>query len=187
MNGLGMLGAATLALLAVAVCADAQMEAGTWELNGSLAWATASYSYDGEDAGSESALTLAPGVGNFVADRVEIRFEMPLQYIGLSNGSDYSRTTVTPRAALLYHFGTSGTVVPYVGAGAGVSFASDSEGDDYETALILPSIHAGIRSFLSDRACVTTELLYQHQSNAAYIEDLSANVFGLTAGLSVFF
>ncbi|MCK4410256.1 MAG: acyloxyacyl hydrolase [Candidatus Eisenbacteria sp.] len=191
-----MFAAALLTVLAVTVCAagGAPTQQGSREFSGSFAWATASYSYEDEDFLSETALSLAPGFGYFVADGTELRFTFPISFWSYDyddyyrrSRSDYSRTTYGSQLALLFHFGASESFVPYAGLGVGASWASDSEDDEYETVWILPSLHVGARSFFSESACLTTEFLYQHQSNAAYAEDVSANAFGLTAGLSVFF
>ncbi|HYW68072.1 MAG TPA: outer membrane beta-barrel protein [bacterium] len=184
---------AVLAVLAASVstAAETPVEQGSIELSGALSWATASYSYEDEDLGSETAMTLAPGVGYFIADGSEFRLMFSVSFVsidpGSGGGSDYSMTRLGPQLAFLYHFGGSESFAPYVGAGVGASWASDSEDGEYETAMILPSIHFGVRSFFTESACLTTELLYQRQQNAAYIEDLSANVFSLNAGFSIFF
>lgn len=179
--------AALLTVLAVTVSAAGQapIQQGSREFLGSFAWATVTYTYDGEEVYSEAALALAPGFGYFVADGTELRITFPITFV--SYDSDYSQMTYGPRMAVLFHFGESESVVPYVGAGVGATWASDSDDDDYETIWILPSLHVGIRSFFSESACLTTELLYQRQSNALHYEDISANVFGLAAGFSVFF
>lgn len=178
---------ALLTVLAVTVSAAGQVpiQQGSREFLGSFAWATASYTYEDEDVLSQAALGLAPGFGYFVADGTELRFMFPITFV--SYDSEYSQMTYGPQAAILFHFGGTESFVPYVGAGVGATWASDSEDDDYETIWILPSLHVGARSFFSESACLTTEFLYQHQSNALHYEDMSANVFGLTAGFSVFF
>jgi opacity protein-like surface antigen len=177
-----------LALAATALCGP--FEQGTKELSGSAAWATASYSYEDEDLGSETALRLAPGFGYFITDSTEFRLQLPVTFSSYDWDfwrADYSETTWGPQFAILYHFAGSESFVPFVGAGVGMSLASNSEDDEFETVFILPSAHAGFRSFFTESACLTTELLYQHQNNALYIEDVSANVFGLTVGIGVFF
>lgn len=185
--------AVLLTVLAATVSAagEVPIQQGSRELLGSFAWATASYSYDDEDVFSQTALSLAPGFGYFVADGTELRITFPISFWSYDynwrSRSDYSETTYGPQMALLFHFGGSESFVPYAGAGVGGVWASNSEDDDYETVWILPSLHFGARSFFTESACLTTELVYQHQSNAAYVEDMSANVFGLTAGFSVFF
>jgi len=167
------------------------IQQGSREFLGSFAWATVTYSFDGEEVYSEAALALAPGFGYFVADGTELRFMFPITFssYGYSrkSRSDYSYKTYGSQVALLFHFGGTESFVPYAGAGVGASWASDSDDYDYEPVWILPSLHVGVRSFFSESACLTTELLYQRQSNALHYEDISANVFGLTAGFSVFF
>jgi len=126
-----------------------------------------------------------------VADGTQLRFTFPISFLSFDysrrSRSDYSQTTYGPQLAVLFHFGGTESFVPYAGLGAAALWASDSENDDYETVWILPSVHVGARSFFSESACLTTEFLYQHQSNAMHYEDMSANVFALTAGFSVFF
>lgn len=182
-----MFAAALLTVLAVTVSAagEVPIQQGSRELLGSFAWTTVTYTYDGEEVYSEAALALAPGFGYFVADGTELRIMFPITFV--SYDSDYSQMTYGPRMAVLFHFGGSESFVPYAGAGVGAVWASDSENGDYETVWILPSLHFGARSFFTESACLTTELIYQHQSNAGHYEDMSANVFGLTAGFSVFF
>ena len=185
--------AALLTVLAVTVstAGGAPTQQGSREFFGSFAWATASYTYEDEDVYSETALALAPGFGYFVADGTELRFMFPITFssYGYSrkSRSDYSYKTYGSQVALLFHFGGTESFVPYAGAGVGASWASDSDDSDYEPVWILPSLHVGARSFFSESACLTTEFLYQRQSNALHYEDISANVFGLTAGFSVFF
>ncbi len=182
--------AALLTVLTVTVSAagEVPVQQGSRELLGSFAWATASYTYEDEDVYSETALSLAPGFGYFVADGTELRFTFPITFMSYDyDWSDYSQKTYGPQVAVLFHFGGTESFVPYVGAGVGASWASDSEDEEYETIWILPSLHVGARSFFTESACLTTEFLFQHQSNALYYEDMSANVFGLTAGFSVFF
>jgi len=182
---------ALLTVLAVTVSAagGAPTQQGSREFSGSFAWATATYKHeDYADEYSETALSLAPGFGYFVADGTELRLTFPISFFSYDyDSSDYSQTTYGSQVAFLYHFGGSESFVPYAGLGVGASWASNSDDDDYETVGILPSVHVGARSFFSESACLTTEFLYQRQSNALYAEDVSANVFGLTAGFSVFF
>jgi outer membrane protein W len=182
---------ALVACLALAASASgAPFGKGSKELTGSAAWATASYSYEEEDVGSETALTIAPGFGYFATDNMELRLELHLTFQSVDWEywrSDYSQTAWGPQFAVLYHFSGTESFVPFIGAGVGMSMASDSEDGDYETVMILPSAHVGFRSFFTESACLTTELLYQRQNNALYAEDVSANVFGLTVGLGVFF
>lgn len=162
---------------------------GTKELLGSLAWATASYSYEDEYVYSETALRLAPGFGYFATDSIELRLQFQISFSSydLVSWDHYSSTTMGPQFAILFHFGGTESFVPFVGAGAGASWASDSEDGEYDTVFIVPSVHVGFRSFFTESACLTTELLYQHELNALYEEDVSANVFALTAGFGVFF
>jgi opacity protein-like surface antigen len=179
---------ACLALATTALCGP--FEQGTKELAGSAAWATASYSYEDEDIGSETALMLSPAFGYFATDSMELRLQLHVSFQSVDWDywrSDYSETTWGPQFSILYHFAGTESFVPFVGAGVGMSMASNSEDDEFETVFILPSAHLGFRSFFTESACLTTELLYQHQNNALYVEDVSANVFGLTVGLGVFF
>lgn len=181
---------AVTVLLASGAALAGPTDQGSRELSGSFAWVTESYSYKGHDLGSQTALGLTPGFGYFVADGFEIKVNLPVTFTSYDleyYRSDYSQTTIGTHVIGLYHFGASETFAPFVGAGLGARWAFDSEDGDYETLLILPSVHVGARAFFSETACLTTEIVYSHQSNARHVEDVAGNVFGMAAGFSVFF
>ena len=176
-------------LIACGAAHAAPTDQGGMELSGALSWGTASYSYEDEDVLSVTILELAPGFGYFAADGVEFKVTLPLTFNSLDSDyyrSDYSETTVGVHLAGLYHLGDSETLVPFLGAGVGMSSMSDSADGDYETLFTLPSVHAGLRAFFSESACLTAELVYHRQNNGMYAEDVTANAFGIEAGLSIF-
>jgi hypothetical protein len=175
-----------LALTAlVAGAAGAQLEQGTWELSGSAAWTTSSYKHEGySDSYTMTVLSISPAIGYFFAEGIEFRASFPVLF---QSDENYNATQFGLEGDVLYHFISSGSSTTFLGVGVGMAKATDSRDSNYDTTLIAPAVYLGMRSFFGDRACLTTQLFYNHETNAMYNENVSANDFGLTVGLSIFF
>ena len=129
-----------LTLLAVlaftTVAADAQVRQGLIELGGSASF----ISYDGD-----TQLVLAPSVGYFVTDALEIGAN--LAYIRNEGGGDFGTLTL----AADYHFARPGaTTVPFVGAQIGTSFTDDTD--------LVGGGSAGAKFFFLPGGAITAEL-----------------------------
>ncbi len=57
---------------------------------------------------------------------------------------------------------------------------------DLKTTMIFPSFSAGIKTFLTEKGALRSEIFYQRWTNTAGIEDLTTDNFGINTGLSVF-
>jgi len=158
---------------------------GSKEFYGGLSFARFSYSYEDNDLGSQTILTVSPGYGYFVTDNVEFRTNLAFTFIGFGNGDSQSMNTIGADLLGLWHFPSEGNVVPFMGAGAGFSIASDSEGGDYDPLYAVPAVSAGLKIFLTETACLTVEAQYRYELNGLYAEDVTGNVFGLVAGFSI--
>ncbi len=176
--------------LLLSLCADqvaaAPVAKGSKELSGSFSFTRTSYSWEDNDLGSVTLITLSPGCGKFFTDQLEVKMNLQMSYVSYDNGGSESLTTYGGNGLLLWHFTSESNVVPFVGGGVGVATASDSFDTEYDATFILPIVGGGVRIFLTDSVCLNVEAFYNHQVNGRFIEDISGNEFGVAAGFSVF-
>ena len=158
---------------------------GSREYYGGFSFARFSYSYEDHDLGSQTVLTVAPGLGYFVTDSFEFKTDLVFSFIGYDNGGSESMHTIGADLLALWHFPSEGNVVPFIGAGAGLGVAGDSDGGEYDPMFAVPEISAGMKIFITETACLTLEARYRHEINGLYHEDISGNTFGLVAGFSI--
>jgi hypothetical protein len=158
---------------------------GSKEYYGGLSFARFSYSYEDYDLGSQTVLTVSPGIGYFVTDNLELRTAMEFSFIGYDNGGSESMYTFGGNLLFLWHFPSESAVVPFIGAGAGMGFAGDSEDGEYDPLFALPEISAGMKIFVTETACFTVEARYRHEINGLYAEDITGNTFGLMGAISI--
>lgn len=189
--GLQLCAAGISLLLAVSVCEAGATARGTHEILGSLGWDTFSVSDDETGEASLALLEFSPTYGYFFVDNVEAQFRSTVVSLHLdgelgSYRADYSATIWTPLVLVLAHAPVSTRYFPYLGIGFGGSWFFDSEGTETDATLVLPIVCAGGKMLVTENAAVNVELYYVHHENALYSEDLDANGFGLTLGLSLF-
>lgn len=161
------------------------IEKGAKEYYGGLAFARYSYSYEDYDLGSQTVLTVSPGIGYFVTDNLELRMALDFSFIGYDNGGSSSMHTLGGDLLFLWHFPSESSVVPFFGAGAGIGIAGDSEDGEYDPMFAIPEVAAGMKIFVTETACFTVEARYRHELNGLYAEDITGNVFGLRGAFSI--
>jgi hypothetical protein len=162
-----------------------QTASGTQEWGGAFSFSYSGYSAD-HSTMSITAVAVGPGYGYFVADNVELRTDLAVTLLSYGNGYSASQTTIGLDAQVLYHFGSETNVVPFFGGGAGFGIATDSSSTEYDPMLVVPVVTGGVRIFLTDSGCLTVAATYSHQINALYSEDVSGNIFAVSASYSIF-
>jgi hypothetical protein len=162
-----------------------QTVSGAQEWSGAFAFSYSGYSTESSSA-SMTMVAIGPGYGFFVADNVELKLDLAVALLSYGNGSSESQTTLGVDAQALVHFPSEGNVVPFVGGGLGFGTASDSSSRQYDPTLTIPVLTGGVKIFLTDSGCLTVAASYSHQINALYSEDVSGNIFAVSASYSIF-
>jgi hypothetical protein len=174
-------------LLAATASHAATLAKGTFELEPSGQFSHQSFSFNGNGAGTQTNLTLQALLGYSTTDMLEL-VASPVVTHSSSDDPTFGTLSATAfglLAGVRFNFSVEGNVVPFVGAALGVEkFSGDLGGD--ETAFIAPSIEAGLRLMLGNKAAAVFAADYQHQTSAVGVKDLSANDFALSVGVSLF-
>jgi hypothetical protein len=175
----------------VALCAwpvqAAEIEKGTVEVTTQSFFSYASYSPDSGSDVTVTTINIDAGVGYFATSLLEVMGGIVVLHQGLDEegGGSFSTTDFGVAGALRLNFATSGTAVPFLGAGLGiVTHGGDTDND--ETTLIAPSVEAGVRFLVGSSASVNMALGYQFRSNALGVKDVSGNIILLGVGISAF-
>lgn len=174
-----------VAVVSPSSAATSQTASGTQEWGGAFSFSYSGYSKDQYDR-SITVAAIGPGYGYFVADNVELRTDLAVTFLSYGNGGSESQTTIGMDAQVLFHFGSETNVVPFFGGGAGFGIASDSSSTEYDPMFVVPIVTGGMRVFLTDSGCLTLAATYSHQINGLYSEDVSGNIFGISASYSIF-
>jgi hypothetical protein len=158
--------------------------AGSIELGGNAAFQHSSFS---DDAGSMTQLQMNGGLLFGVNDVLQLGGGLVFIHdaVDPTGLGSFSASSFGAEAMIRFNFGSSGTTVPFVGAGIGiVSWSGD--GNEDSSATILPSLGVGLRFLIRDAASFNVGLSYVYQSNALGVEDLNSNTILLGLGFSVF-
>ena len=115
--------AVLVVLLISSVASSGQLEKGTHEIMGRFNFSRTSYSAEGSSESiARTEIVLAPGYGYFITDQWEIVFGVPISFASWSDGDDsVSATLYGAELGVLYHFGSEGNTIPYLGGGAGIA------------------------------------------------------------------
>ena len=176
-----------LAAIGVAPAAHAAFSAGTIEFTPSLAFARNSFSFSGNDAGSNTILTASGELGYFVNPNFELGGGLLVDYQSAEAPGfpSQSATSLGLVGGVQYNFTSGGNTIPFVRGAVGIATNSGSGSAGDQTTLIAPIVSVGMRVLVGSSASVNFGVGYQHRSDAFGIQDLSSNSFGLDVGVSL--
>lgn len=145
-----------------------------------------SVSYEGKDQGSQMLLILNPKWGFFVTKQLEVEPGMLFQLLSVETPGERRHTTTSGGGTfnLSYNFEGLDNSIPFISGGLG--FLMNTDAVDDETTMIFPYIGAGVKSFLTEKAALRSEIFYQHWTNTGGIENFTTDNIGVSASLSVF-
>lgn len=160
---------------------------GTVEVETDAAFAHTGYSYDGDSVGSRTDVALSVGVGYCLTDMLEIKGRFMFAHTSLDPEccGSVSASSFGGAGLVALNFPTAGPVVPFVQGGAGVLAYSGDGYEDSDATVVLPTAGVGVRFVVGETASVNCGVFYEHHLNAAGEEDVSANIFGVSVGLSL--
>jgi hypothetical protein len=154
------------------------------ELNGFFSFDHTSASIDLPGGGTEDFNTtvfdLEPGLGYFFTSNWELLGSLIIQHQSVA---DFSTDHFGLKADGLYHFNTTGTVIPF--AGAGIGFLSNGGDADGDASIIVPELLVGIRWPFKQIVSFNFEGGYRHITKYLGV-DTSGDSFFLGASFSVF-
>lgn len=138
----------------------------------------------GDDDFGITVLDLRAGLGYFFNPNWEILGSLIVNHFGID---DASITDFGIRGNVLYHFNTSGSIIPFVGAGVGmVVHGGDVGPADDETTVVVPELIVGLRWPFEEVVSLNTSAGYRHIESPFGIEDSSGDEFFLAFGFSFF-
>jgi len=181
---LSVLTVAALAVSSLAARSSAtDLARGTIELEPNAQFLSQSFSFSGE-SGSTTVTTLSmlATLGWFMNDQFELVGSPVVTYQSFEsvNGTSFGLL-----AGARFNFKSQGNIIPFVGAAVGLEkFSGDLYGTD--VAFTAPRVEAGMRFMMGGVASVNFAGIYQHETTAQGIKDLSSNDFALSVGVSVF-
>jgi hypothetical protein len=174
-----------MVLLTPLAARAASIEAKSLELNGFFSFQHTSATLEQDppfndiDLGT-TVFDLEPGLGYFLTSNWEIIGNLVFRH---SSISDISVDNFGLKGSAYYHFGTTGTVIPFAGAGLGIlTNGGDADGD---TSIIVPELLVGVRWPFKDIISFNFTGGYRHQTNYLGTDAGGDEVF-LGAGFSVF-
>jgi hypothetical protein len=136
---------------------------------------------------SVTRLEMNAGLGYFLNSRWEILGNLIVDHTGLGGDLDGSFTDFGLIGEVLYHFNTSGSVIPFVGAGLGlVVHGGDVGDDDDDTTIIVPEILGGLRWPFREVVSLNLTGGFRHEESPFGLEDASGNAFFFAFGFSFF-
>ncbi len=136
---------------------------------------------------SITRLEMQAGIGYFFNSNWELLGNMVIDHTGLGGDFDGSFTDFGLLADALYHFNTSGSVIPFVGAGLGfVIHGGDVDDDEDDTTLILPELLVGLRFPFREVVSLNLTAGYRHEDGPFGFEDTSGDAFFFAFGFSYF-
>jgi hypothetical protein len=156
------------------------------EVNGFFTLSHTSVSSHGESVGS-TTFDLEPALGYFFTSNWEVLGKLIIDHdSGFGDNSGETHFGLTGDA--FYHFNSSGSVVPFVGAGLGVlSNGGDANNGHDNSSIIVPELLAGVRFPFKEVVSVNATAGYRHTTSYRGFSDTSGNEFFLGAGFSFFF
>jgi len=176
--------------LSVALCLvaaparAAEFGAGVCEFRTNSFFTHGSGSFDGEHVFSLTQANIEVGLGFFANRHLEPEVALGIvhQAVDIEGLGSTSATATAFSGGLRVNFPAEGRIMPFVAAGAGVQ----TNGSGSETSVIAPYAGGGVRLMLHDVAAVDFAAQYEHVTNYLGAKDVSGNLFGVSAGLSVF-
>ena len=182
--------AAILLLLPVAAGADS-LAPGTLELAPSFSFGHSSLSASGNNLENSTTVNLNTTVGYCFTGPLELAGTVLLGYQSFSLGGGYSASTSLTltgiTGGLIYNFNTaSGPMIPFAEAGIGVVGYSGDLAVGTAATVIAPTVSIGTRVMVGHSGSVNFAFNYEHQLHAGGIDQVDANNFGLSVGMSLF-
>ncbi|HEX6792020.1 MAG TPA: outer membrane beta-barrel protein [Candidatus Krumholzibacteria bacterium] len=187
-----------LVLLSPLAARAASIEPQSIELDTRFSFDHNSISIDDPDIFAEdidfsiTTIEMQAGIGYFFNSHWELLGNLVVDHLGFGGDADGSITDFGLTADALYHFNTSGSVIPFVGAGLGFVIHGGDLGDDEDdTTLIVPELLAGVRWPFRDVVSLNLTGGYRHEDSPAALlggsyEDGSGNDFFIAFGFSFF-
>lgn len=135
-----------------------------------------------------TTLELQAGLGYFFTSNWELIGNLLIEHFGIdTEAGDGSTTDFGLLVDALYHFNTSGSMIPFVGAGIGfVNHGGDVADDEDDTTLIVPELLVGLRWPFRDVVSLNLTGGFRHEESPFGLEDGSGNAFFLNFGFSFF-
>lgn len=186
---------------------NAQMEKGSWIVSGKtgidFSSATTKYTAEGQsyDGPKVSTFTITPSVGYFVANNIAVGVDLGFTstkttFKNSALEFDYEEKTsvfsILPNAT--YYFPTASNLRPYLGAGIGYgSLTSTDFFNDEETTKggFLWGAKGGLLYMLNSNIGIDLGAGYNSLTTKETVDNTevktSADAFGVSAGISVFF
>jgi hypothetical protein len=135
---------------------------------------------------SVTRLNINAGVGYFFNPNWELLGLLIVDHTGVGGDLDGSLTDFGLTAQGRYHFNTSGSIIPFVGAGLGIVMHGGDTGDDDENTFIIPELVAGVRWPFRDVVSLNLSGGYRHETSPFGVEDSDGNDFFIAFGFSFF-
>jgi Outer membrane protein beta-barrel domain len=173
-----------LVLLSPLAARAAAVDTHAVELNGFFSFDHTSASIEtpaGDIDIGRTIFDLEPGLGYFFNPNWELLGSLIIRH---ESEGGFSTDNFGLKADALYHFNTTGTIIPFAGAGLGMlTNGGDSDAD--KTSVIVPELLVGVR--WPFKSIVSFNFLggYRHITNFRG-SDESGDSFFLGAGFSVF-
>lgn len=157
----------------------AAVESHSVELNGFFTFEHTS----AEDSGV-TLFDLEPGLGYFFTPNWEVLGALIIQH---QSFDDFSTDHFGLKGDVLYHFNTTGSIIPFAGVGLGVlSNGGDTGPDEDNMSAIAPELLVGIRWPFKNIVSFNFTGGYRHITNYLGFGDVDGDQFFLGAGFSVF-
>jgi hypothetical protein len=173
-----------LVLLTPLAARAAAVDAQSWELNGFFKFDHTSASVPtpaGDIDIGRTVFDLEPGVGYFFNPNWELLGSLIISH---ETEGDFATDNFGIKADGLYHFNTTGSIIPFAGAGLGMlTNGGDSPADN--TSVIVPELLVGVRWPFKNIVSFNFTGGYRHITNFRG-SDESGDSFFLGAGFSVF-
>jgi hypothetical protein len=173
-----------IVLLTPLAARAAAVDPQSWELNGFFTFDHTSASIEtpaGDIDIGRTIFDLEPGIGYFFNSNWELLGSLIIDHES-EGGFDSDHFGL--KADGLYHFNTTGTVIPFAGAGLGMlTNGGDSDADN--TSVIVPELLVGVRWPFKNIVSFNFTGGYRHITNFRG-SDESGDSFFLGAGFSVF-
>ena len=162
----------------------AAIQPGSLELNGFFSFEHISATIERDpplddiDLGT-TIFDLEPGLGYFFNSNWEVLGNLIFQH---SSVSEFSEDHFGLKGSVWYHFSTTGTIIPFAGAGIGLlTNGGDLDGD---TSVIVPELLVGVRWPFKQIISFNFMGGYRHITNYLGVDASGDDVF-LGAGFSV--
>ncbi len=130
---------------------------------------------------TSTRLDVTPTVGFCVSRHYEVTGAILARHTSDNGNSD---TALGASAGVIYNFSAKGQLIPFASLGFGALFYDGFSFD--ETAVLAPTVGAGMRCLVGSNASINFSLGYQHESNANGEFNADANRVVAGVGVSLF-